>query len=98
MSTGTVTLRATFQNPENRLIHGEFVTVKLYANKPVKVPVVPLIAVQENQEGKYVYTFDENNMPKITYIKVNGQTGDNWIVKEGLQKGDKIILEGVING
>lgn len=96
MSTGTVTLRATFQNPENRLIHGEFVTVKLYANEPVKVPVVPLIAVQENQEGKYVYTFDENNMPKITYIKVNGQTGDNWIVKEGLQKGDKIILEGVM--
>ncbi len=96
ISTGTVTLRATFENPENRLIHGEFVTIKLFANKSVKVPVVPLIAVQENQEGKYVYTFDENNMPKITYVKVGGQSGDNWIIKEGLKAGDKIILEGVM--
>ena len=96
ISTGTVTLRATFQNPENRLIHGEFVTVKLYANESIKVPVVPLVAVQENQEGKYVYTFGEDGMPKITYIKVSGQTGDNWIVKEGLKAGDKIIIEGVM--
>ena len=51
-STGTVTMRATFQNPKNRLLHGEFVNVKLYANNPVKVPVVPVVAVQENQEGK----------------------------------------------
>ena len=58
-STGTVTLRATFKNPENQLLHGEFVNVKLFANKPSKVPVVPVVAVQENQEGKYVYTFDE---------------------------------------
>lgn len=95
MTTGTVTMRATFQNPQNRLIHGEFVTVKLFANNPVKVPVVPVIAVQENQEGKYVYTFDENDMPKLTYIKVQGQSGDNWIVKEGLKKGDRIIVDGV---
>lgn len=96
ISTGTVTLRATFQNPENRLIHGEFVTIKLFANQTVKVPVVPLIAVQENQEGKYVYTIDENNMPQITYVKVSGQSGDNWIINEGLKPGDKIILEGVM--
>ena len=96
ISTGTVTLRATFENPENRLIHGEFVTIKLYANETVRVPVVPQIAVQENQEGKYVYTVDEDNMPQITYVKISGQSGDNWIVKEGLKAGDRIILEGVM--
>ena len=54
-STGTVTMRATFQNPNNQLIHGEFVTVKLYSNNPVDVPVAPVTAVLENQAGKYVY-------------------------------------------
>ena len=95
-STGTVTMRATFQNKDNKLLHGEFVNVKLYANHPVKVPVVPIVAVQENQEGKYVYTIDETGMPKLTYIKVQGQSGDNWIVKDGLKAGDKVIVDGIL--
>ena len=95
-STGTVTMRATFQNKDNKLLHGEFVNVKLYANHPVKVPVVPIVAVQENQEGKSVYTIDETGMPKLTYIKVQGQSGDNWIVKDGLKAGDRVIVDGIL--
>lgn len=95
-STGTVTMRATFQNKDNKLLHGEFVNVKLYANHPVKVPVVPIVAVQENQEGKYVYTIDETGMPQLTYIKVQGQSGDNWIVKDGLKAGDRVIVDGIL--
>lgn len=94
-STGTVTMRATFQNPDNYLLHGEFVTIKLYANKPVKTPVVPQIAVLENQEGKYVYVIGDNGLPALTYIKVNGQSGDNWIVTKGVKAGDKIITDGL---
>ncbi len=95
-TTGTVTMRATFQNPDNKLLHGEFVTIKVYANSPVNVPIVPLTAVQENQEGKYVYKMNENNLPQLTYIKVQGQAGDNWIVSSGLKKGDKVITEGIL--
>ena len=94
-STGTVTLRATFKNPNNQLLHGEFVNIKLYANKPVKTPVVPLIAVQENQAGKFVYKVNDQNLPELVYIKVSGQYEDNWIVKEGLNTGDKIIVDGI---
>jgi len=95
-STGTVTMRATFQNPDNRLLHGEFVNVKLYANHPEKVPVVPIVAVQENQEGKYVYKLDSEGLPQLTYIKVQGQAGENWIIKEGLKAGDEVIVEGIL--
>ena len=94
-STGTVTLRATFKNPNNQLLHGEFVNVKLYANRPVKVPIVPIVAVQENQAGKYVYIVDENDIPQLVYIKVSGQHNDNWIVKDGLKTGDRIIVDGI---
>lgn len=94
-STGTVTMRATFQNPDNQLIHGEFVTVKLYSNNPVDVPVAPVTAVLENQAGKYVYKLDENELPQLTYVKTGEQHGENWIITEGLQKGDRIVTEGL---
>lgn len=94
-STGTVTMRATFQNPDNQLIHGEFVTVKLYSNNPVDVPVAPVTAVLENQAGKYVYKLDENDIPQLTYVKTGEQKGHNWIINEGLKKGDRIVTEGL---
>ncbi len=94
-STGTVTMRATFNNPNNELIHGEFVTVKLYSNNPVEVPVAPVTAVLENQAGKYVYKLDENDLPQLTYVKTGEQQGENWVINEGLQKGDRIITEGL---
>lgn len=94
-STGTVTMRATFENPNNQLLHGEFVTVKLYSNNPVKTPVVPQTAVQENQAGKYVYKIDEKELPQLTYIKVGSQNGHNWVVKEGLKSGDRVIVDGL---
>ena len=94
-STGTITMRATFQNPNNALIQGEFLTVKLYANKPSNIPVVPQTAVQENQAGKFVYKLDEQDLPQLVYIKTKGQSGNDWIVEEGLKKGDRIVTDGL---
>lgn len=95
ISTGTVTLRATFKNPDNKLIHGDFVTVKLYANHPTNVPIVPIAAVMENQAGKYVYKIGEKNIPELVYIKTSAQSGDNWLISDGVKRGDKIIFEGL---
>ncbi len=95
-SAGTVMLRATFNNPQGRLLHGEFVNIKIYANNPVKVPVVPITSVLSNQEGKYVYKLNENNIPQINYIKISNQIGDKWIVTEGINEGDRIVTEGII--
>lgn len=94
-STGTVTMRATFQNPKNKLLHGEFVNIKLFSNNTLSMPIVPIVAVQENQEGKYLYKIDKEGLPKLAYIKVQGQVDDYWIVKSGVNAGDKIIVEGV---
>ena len=94
-STGTVTMRATFANPNNALLHGEFVTVKLYSNNPVKTPIVPQTAVLENQAGKYVYKIDEQGLPQLVYIKTREQHGDNWVISEGVQAGDRIITDGL---
>lgn len=94
-TTGTITLRATFPNKEKRLINGEYVKVIVYANKPVSVPIVPQTAVMENPQGKYVYTIDDKNIAKMTFIKTSGEYKDNWIVSSGLKKGDKIATTGL---
>ncbi len=94
-NTGTVMFRATFQNPDNKLLHGEFVKVIIFANTPVKVPVVPMKAVMQNQEGKYVYLLNNKNIPQLKYIKTSGQSGDDYIIKEGLKAGDRVVVDGV---
>jgi membrane fusion protein (multidrug efflux system) len=49
----------------------------------------------ENQEGLYIYILDENNIPKMSYIKTAGTVDTNWIVKEGVKAGDRIIATGM---
>ncbi len=94
-TTGTVTMRATFANPKNILLHGEFVNIKLFSNNKIKAPIVPQVAIQENQAGKYVYTVDDNNIANLTYIKTGIQSGDNWIITDGVKVGDRIVVDGL---
>ena len=94
-TTGTITLRATFPNPNDALIQGDFGRIKIYSNKKDKMPIVPQSATLENQEGLYVYVMDEENNPKLTYIRTMGQVGTNWIVYEGVKPGDRIITTGM---
>ena len=95
-TTGTITLRATFPNPDDKLIQGDFGKIIIYSRSKDNVPVVPQTATMENQEGRYLYILDENNLPRISYIKTNGQTENGeWIVSSGVNNGDKIITSGL---
>lgn len=94
-TTGTITMRATFQNPNGKLINGEYVKATIYSNNTVKVPIVPQTAVLQNQEGKYVYKLNDKGIPTIAIIKTSGQYGLNWIVDSGIQIGDKILTAGL---
>ena len=94
-STGTITLRATFPNPESALLQGDFGKIKIFSNKKDEMPIVPQTATMENQEGLYVYVMDEENNPRLTYIKTMGQIGTDWVVSDGVKKGDRIITTGM---
>lgn len=94
-TTGTITLRATFQNPHGELIQGDYGRIVIYTNKKVATPIVPVEAVMENQEGQYLFKLDEQNLPRLTYIKTSFQQDNKWIVKEGVEAGDVIITTGI---
>ena len=94
-TTGTITLRATFENPDDELLQGDFGRIRIYSNNKAELPLVPQSATMQNQEGYFVYLLGENNIPKMSYIKTNGTIDDNWIVSEGVNSGDTIITTGM---
>ena len=95
-TTGTITLRATFPNPKDQLIQGDFGKIIIYSRSKDNVPVVPHTATMENQEGRYLYILNEENLPRISYIKTNGQTENGeWIVSSGVKEGERIITSGL---
>ena len=95
-TTGTITLRATFENPKDELIQGDFGRIIIYSNSTDSSPVIPQSASLENQEGRYVYLLDEKGLPRISYIKTSGQTDDGyWIISEGIKEGDTVVTSGI---
>lgn len=94
-TTGAITLRATFPNPDGALLQGDFGHIIIYSNRDDEMPIVPQSATMENQEGMYVFVLDQEDLPRLTYIKTMGQSGTNWVVSEGVKKGDRIITTGM---
>lgn len=94
-ASGTITLRATFNNDKYKLMAGDYGRAIIYSNKKDPTPVVPTKAIQENQEGKYVYIVNNDNIPKLVYIKVLEHKGDITLIKEGLKTGDRIAVGGL---
>ena len=94
-TTGSIMMRATFENPEGVLINGDYVTVYVYSNEKENLPVVPQIAVMENPQYKYVYKLDSKGLPQIQKIETLGQEGQDWIIKSGVNAGDKVIVSGL---
>lgn len=94
-TTGSIMMRATFPNPEGLLINGNYSTVYVFSKEKENVPVVPLQAVMENPQYKYVYKLDDKGLPQIQQIETYGQDGNDWIIKSGLKKGDKVVVSGI---
>lgn len=93
--SGTITLRATFKNDNCQLMAGDYGKAVIYATKTDPTPVIPTKAIQENQEGKYVYLVGDDNVPKLIYIKVLEHQGDYTLIKDGLKIGDRIAVGGL---
>lgn len=94
-STGTVNIRATFENPDNLVLPGLFVTLRASSKVTRSIPLIPQYAVQENQQGKFVLVVDANNQVVQRVIELGPQEGVFWVVESGLEPGEKVIVEGL---
>ena len=94
-STGTISLRSRYPNPDGLLIPGGYVTVEMSAVKGETLPVVPQAAVNENSDGSFVYVVGEDNRVEMRFIVKRSVLGTDWIVEDGIHAGETVIVQGV---
>ncbi len=106
--TGTITIRAVFQNPGTNVLPGEadlphtrrllmpgqFVKVLVRRGDVSSQKLIPQAAIQEDQSGKYVLVVDTDNKAQKRAVVVGDKNGVDWIIKEGLETGERVITEG----
>ncbi|MFZ0131283.1 MAG: efflux RND transporter periplasmic adaptor subunit [Desulfobacterales bacterium] len=93
--TGTIAVRAVFDNPNGILLPGQYVNVLIRCSEGKRLPVVPQSAVQEDRDGRYVFVVDVENKAQKRRIKTGAAIGTNWAVDSGLMAGETIIVQGV---
>ncbi|MEM9557146.1 MAG: efflux RND transporter periplasmic adaptor subunit [Acidobacteriota bacterium] len=94
-ATGTVLVRATFENPEGLLLPGQFVTVTAERQDPHPALLVPQKAVVQNQEGHSVFVVGDDDTASLRLVTIGERQGDRYVITSGLEAGETIIVEGV---
>lgn len=95
-STGSITLRAVFPNPKQILLPGMFVRAVVEEGVSEQAILVPQRGVSRNPQGEataLVVGAEEKVEPRV--VTVARTVGDNWLVKDGLKAGDRVIVEGI---
>jgi membrane fusion protein (multidrug efflux system) len=96
-TTGTIPVHALFPNPQDLLIPGDFVRVAIRPAQPQRRLVVPLAAVQQDRQGKFVFVVDNQNRVAERRIQANTQLDQSWVIESGLQEGETVVTQGIQN-
>jgi membrane fusion protein (multidrug efflux system) len=95
-ATGTVTLRATFANPNGLLLPGMYVRAKLSQATQQNGILVPQQGVSRDPKGNStVFLVGPGNKAVRTTVVATRTIGDKWLVTSGLKPGDRVIVEGL---
>ena len=95
-STGSVTLRAKFPNPEKLLLPGMYVRAEVVEGVKSNAILAPQRGVSRNTKGEpTAMVVSKNNTVESRVLKVERTLGANWLVTDGLADGDQLIVEGL---
>ena len=95
-STGSVTLRAVFPNPDHLLLPGMFVHAELLSGVRQNAILAPQQGVTRNQRGEpTAMVVNTDNKVELRVLKADRTAGSAWLVEEGLKEGDRLITEGL---
>jgi len=95
-TTGSVTLRALFPNPDKLLLPGMFVHEKIEEGQRNDALLVPQLAVTHNQKGEpTALVVGADNKVELRTLATERAIGDKWLVTSGLAAGDRVIVEGL---
>jgi len=94
-ATGTVKLKARFENKDESLFPNQFVNVRLHVRTLERATVIPTTAVQRGTPGTFVYVVKEDNTVELRVLKLGQADGERVAVLEGLRPGEQVVVEGV---
>jgi RND family efflux transporter MFP subunit len=94
--TGTIRLRAVFDNEDRALVPGMFANVRVLAGPPEQTLVIPDVAVQSDQGYKFVYVANAEDKVEARSIKIGRAHGPLRAVSEGLKAEDRVIVNGLM--
>ena len=94
-TTGTVRLRAVFENADESLFPNQFVNVRLLVDTVTDATVVPIAAIQRGQPGTFVYLVKPDDTVTIRVVELGASDGDRVAITKGLQVGDNVVVDGV---
>ncbi|MGQ7848384.1 efflux RND transporter periplasmic adaptor subunit [Granulosicoccus sp. 3-233] len=95
-TTGTVTVRSQFPNPNNELIPGMYGKIRLEGATLQNALVVPQVAISRDVKGNALaYVVDENNTVEERTLTTGQTLGDQWVVESGLEEGERVVVEGL---
>jgi len=93
-TTGTIKLKGTFENPDNRLWPGQFVNVALTLTTQPNAVVVPSQAVQTGQVGQYVFVVRQDMTAEYRPVVAGDNVAGETVVQKGLVAGETLVTDG----
>ncbi|HYG45795.1 MAG TPA: MdtA/MuxA family multidrug efflux RND transporter periplasmic adaptor subunit [Bordetella sp.] len=94
VATGTVKLKARFDNADELLFPNQFVNVRLLVQTRDDATVIPTAAVQQGSAGAFVFLLRDDSTVEVRQVKLGAINGDRVAVNEGLAPGDRVVVEG----
>ena len=93
-NTDTIEVRASFKNPDGKLIPGGLVTVRLGLRNPPSMTAVPMSAILNNKSGSYVYVLDKENKALFRSVSLGPVVGEYQFITKGLKTGETVVIGG----
>jgi multidrug efflux system membrane fusion protein len=93
-STGTIKIKGTFPNTDRRLWPGQFVNVVVTLTTDPGAIVVPSVAVQDGQQGPYVFAVKDDQTVEMRPVTVARARGAETVIASGLQGGETVVTDG----
>jgi membrane fusion protein (multidrug efflux system) len=94
-TTGTVTVTASFPNPNSLLLPGQFVRILIQRGQPELRLLLPQASVLEDMQGRYVFVVDDGDNVARKNVTLGQREGTRWVVETGLEEGDRVVVHGV---
>ena len=95
-ATGTIKLKATFQNSDRTLWPGQFVRVVLELERRMNTMVAPSQAVQSSQDGTFLYIVKEDRTVEVRPVTVGARLDQDVVIESGVTAGESVVTEGTL--